>query len=276
MTKLTSAAARTILFLVLGATLLLALGPAVWVFISSFKSSSQTLSGQSPFWPTPFTLEGYTAAFDLMQWTPFANTLLYATGGAAGAVAVALLAAYPLTRYPVRGGGVLVVAYSLALAIPVVGLATPEFFVMRLLGLLNSQAGMVLFYTAIFFPISFVILRAFLAALPKEVEEAAVIDGANYWRILLRIVVPLATPALATAGVVAFVGIWNEFFYANLLISSIDVQNVQTALTAFKGQFRFNASAVLAGTSISMLVPIAAFLLLQRYVISGLTAGATK
>jgi raffinose/stachyose/melibiose transport system permease protein len=135
---------------------------------------------------------------------------------------------------------------------------------------------MVLFYAAIFFPISFVILRAFLAGLPSEMEEAAVMDGAGYWRILLRIVAPLATPALATAGVVAFVGIWNEFFYANLLISSIDVQNIQTALAAFKGQFRFNASAVLAGTSVSMLVPITIFLLLQKYVISGLTAGATK
>jgi raffinose/stachyose/melibiose transport system permease protein len=274
--KLSSVAARVILFIVLGATLLLALGPAVWVFVSSFKTSTQTLSGQSPFWPSPFTLEGFTSAFDLMQWAPFANTFLYAAGGAAGAVVAALLAAYPLTRFPVRGGGMLVVAYSLALAVPVVGLATPEFFVMRTLGLLNSQGGMVLFYAAIFFPISFVILRAFLAGLPSEMEEAAVMDGAGYWRILLRIVAPLATPALATAGVVAFVGIWNEFFYANLLISSIDVQNIQTALAAFKGQFRFNASAVLAGTSVSMLVPITIFLLLQKYVISGLTAGATK
>ncbi len=276
MTRLAPTAARVILAIVIGATLLLALGPALWVLVSSFKSSMQTLSGESPFWPVPFTLEGYASAFGLMQWAPFTNTLLYAAGGAVGAVTAALLAAYPLTRFPVRGGASLVVAYSLALAIPVVGLATPEFFVMRSIGLLNSHVGMVLFYSAIFFPISFVILRAFLAGLPNEMEEAAVVDGAGYWRILVRIVLPLATPALATAGVVAFVGIWNEFFYANLLISSVDVQNVQTALAAFKGQFRFNAGAVLAGTSVSMLVPITIFLILQRYVISGLTAGATK
>lgn len=276
MSRLGTRAARIILGTGLGIVLLLALGPAVWVFISSFKSSTQTLSGQSPFWPSPFTTTGYSSAFGLMHWQPFLNTFLYAAGGAAVAVVAALLGAYPLTRFPVKGGPTLVVLFSLALAIPVVGMATPEFFIMRTLGLLNSRTGMVIFYGALFFPISFVILRAFLAGLPREMEEAAVVDGAGYWRILGRIVAPLATPAVATAGVVAFVGIWNEFFYANLLISSTSVQNVQTALAAFKGQFRFNASAVLAGTSVSMLVPIIIFLLLQRYVISGLTAGATK
>lgn len=274
--KLGTATGRSLIALVVAAAMLLSLGPAVWVAISSFKTSTQTLSGASPFWPDPFSLEGYLAAFELVQWQPFANTLLYAAGGAAGAVTAALLAAYPLTRYPVKGGSVLIVGFSLALSIPVVGMATPEFFVMRTLGLLNSRFGMVALYAAIFFPLSFVILRAFLASLPRAVEEAAVIDGAGYWRILFQIVLPLARPAVATAAVVAFVGIWNEFFYANLLISSIDVQNVQTALAAFKGQFRFNASAVLAGTTLSMAVPVTIFLLLQKQVINGLTAGATK
>lgn len=274
--RLSAAASRLVIGLMLTAVMLLSLGPALWVVISSFKTSTQVLSGASPFWPDPVSVEGYLAAFKLVQWQPFANTLLYAAGGATGAVAAAFLAAYPLTRFPVKGGGALVICFSLALAIPVVGMATPEFFVMRTLGLLNSRPGMVAFYAAIFFPISFVILRAFLASLPQAVEEAAVIDGAGYWRILFQIVLPLARPAVATAVVVAFVGIWNEFFYANLLISSVEVQNVQTALAAFRGQFRFNASAVLAGTTLSMAVPITIFLLLQKQVINGLTAGATK
>lgn len=271
-----AAGPRLALAVALLAVLAVSLGPTVWVVVSSFKTSAQTLSGASPFWPAPFSLEGYAAAFGSTQLRPFLNTLLYAAGGTAGALVAALLAAYPLTRFPVRGGPVLVASFSLALAIPVVGLATPEFFVMRTLRLLDTELGMVLFYSALLFPISFVILRAFLAGLPREIEEAAVIDGAGYWRILFLIVVPLVRPALATAAVVAFVGIWNEFFYANLLISSIEVQNIQTALAAFKGQFRFNASAVLAGTTLAMVVPIGIFLLLQRQVVAGLTAGATK
>lgn len=274
--KLSTVSIRTFAGLLVAIALLLSLGPALWVAISSFKSSTQVLSGQSLFWPDPFTIEGYRAAADLVQWKPFLNTFLYASGGALGAVAAAFPAAYALTRFPIRGGASLVVAFSIALAIPVVGMAVPEFFVMRALGLLNSRGGMVLFYSAIFFPISFVILRSFVTSLPRSVEEAAVIDGAGYWRILFQVVLPLARPAVATALVVAFVGIWNEFFYANLLISSIDVQNVQTALAAFKGQFRFNAAAVLAGTTLSMMVPITIFLMLQKQVINGLTAGATK
>ena len=265
-----------IVFVVVGILIALSLGPSVWVILSSFKTTTQTLSGTSPFWPDPFSVAGYVSLFESVQARPYLNTVLYAGLGSVGAITAALLAAYPLTRFPVRGGGALVTAFSLAIAIPVVGLATPEFFVMRTLRLLDSPVGMVLFYAALFFPISFVILRAFLAGLPREMEEAAVIDGAGYWRILLRVVLPLARPAIATALVVAFVGIWNEFFFANLFITSSEVQNVQTALAGFKGQFRFDASALLAGTSVSMLVPMAIFLVLQRQVIAGLTAGASK
>ena len=265
-----------LVLVVVGALIALSLGPAVWVIVSPFKTTTQTLSGASPFWPDPFTVAGYRKLFESIQVTPYLNTVLYAGLGAVGAIAAALLAAYPLTRFPVRGGGVLVATFSLGVAIPVVGLATPEFFVMRTLRLLDSPIGMVVFYAALFFPISFVILRAFLAGLPRDMEEAAVIDGAGYWRILWRVVLPLARPAIATALVVAFVGIWNEFFFANLFISSPGVQNVQTALAGFKGQFRFDASALLAGTSLSMLVPMAIFLALQRQVVAGLTAGASR
>jgi raffinose/stachyose/melibiose transport system permease protein len=265
-----------LVLVVVGSLIALSLGPAVWVILSSFKSTTQTLSGVSPFWPAPFTIAGYRKLVESIEVTPFLNTLLYAGLGAVGAIASALLAAYPLTRFPIRHGGLLATAFTVAIAIPVVGLATPEFFVMRTLRLLDSPAGMVIFYSALFFPISFVILRAFLAGLPREMEEAAVIDGAGYWRILWRVVLPLARPAIATALVVAFVGIWNEFFFANLFVSSPDVQNVQTALAGFKGQFRFDASALLAGTSISMLVPMGIFLALQRQVIAGLTAGASR
>lgn len=120
------------------------------------------------------------------------------------------------------------------------------------------------------------ILRAFLVDLPVEVEEAAIVDGAGHFTLVRRIVVPLARPALATVGVIVFVGIWNEFFFANLLTASVDHQNVQLALASFRSQFGFNVSGALAGATLVMLVPIVTFLLLQRHVIAGLTAGAVK
>jgi raffinose/stachyose/melibiose transport system permease protein len=162
------------------------------------------------------------------------------------------------------------------LAVPVVGLATPEFFVVRQLGLFDTKIGLILFYSALFFPLSFVILRAFLLTLPIEVEEAAMVEGAGYFTILWRIVVPLARPGLATVAVIAFIGIWNEFFFANLLTASPSNENVQLALAGFRSAFGFNVTGALAGATLVMSVPVIAFLLLQRQVISGLTAGAAK
>jgi raffinose/stachyose/melibiose transport system permease protein len=101
-------------------------------------------------------------------------------------------------------------------------------------------------------------------------------DGASYFTIVRRIVIPLSRPAIATVSVVAFVKIWNEFFFANLLTVSSENHNVQLALAGFKSQFGFNITGALAGATLVMLVPIVLFLILQRQVIAGLTAGAVK
>jgi ABC-type glycerol-3-phosphate transport system permease component len=254
----------------------LALGPALWVILSSFKTGGQIYSG-SGLLPDPWSLQGYADAFEQVKLHKYLlNTLLYAAGGTLGAVTAALLAAYPMARYHFFGRNAMVAAFSLALAIPVVGLATPEFFIVRELGLYDSRLGMVIFYSALLFPLTFVILRAFLVNMPPEVEEAALIDGAGYYTIIRRIVIPLSRPALATVAVIAFVNIWNEFFFANLLTVSEDTQDAQLALASFESQFGFNVSGALAGATMVMFVPILAFLLLQRQIIEGITAGSAK
>jgi ABC-type glycerol-3-phosphate transport system permease component len=259
----------------LGVVVLVSLGPTLWVMSSSFKTGTQISGGGLV--PDPWSLQGYKDAFaEVGLHRYLLNTLLYAVGGTLGSVSAALLAAYPTARYRFLGRNVLVASFSLALAIPVVGLATPEFFIARELGLYDSRLGMVVFYSGLLFPLSFVILRAFLVNLPSEVEEAALVDGAGYFTIIRRVVIPLARPALATVAVIAFVAIWNEFFFANLLTASEEVQTAQVALAGFKSQFWFNIAGAVAGATVVMIVPILAFLLLQRQVIEGLTAGSTK
>jgi len=260
----------------LTALALLALVPTLWVMISSFKPGSQIYSGSSVS-VHHLTVQGYRDSFAQIHLQNYLlNTLLYAVCGTLGALSTALLAAYPIARFrfPFRNG--LAAAFALALAVPVVGLATPEFFIVRTLGLFDTKLGLILFYSALFFPISFVILRAFLLSLPNEVEEAAMVEGAGYFTILRRIVIPLTRPGLATVAVIVFIGIWNEFFFANLLTASPANENVQLALAGFRSAFGFNVTGALAGATLVMLVPIGAFLILQRQVIAGLTAGTTK
>lgn len=255
---------------------MIALIPTGWVMLSSFKTGVQIYSGSSLI-PHPFTVQGYRDTFAQIHLQRYLlNTLLYAVGGTLGALSTALLAAYPTARFRFPFRNSLAALFSLALAVPVVGLATPEFFVVRKLGLFDTKVGLILFYSALFFPLSFVILRALLLTLPVDVEEAAMVEGAGYFTILRRIVIPLARPGLATVAVVVFIGIWNEFFFANLLTTSQDNQNVQLALASFRSAFGFNVTGALAGATLVMLVPIVAFLILQRQVISGLTAGATR
>jgi ABC-type glycerol-3-phosphate transport system permease component len=255
---------------------LLSLGPTLWVVLSSFKTTNQIFSATG-FLPKPVTLQGYSDVFTEVHLDRYLlNTAIYSIGGTLGALTVGLLAAYPLARFAFRGRNALVAVFSLALAIPVVGLATPEFFVMLKLGLLDSTLGLVIFYAALEFPLAFVILRAFLISLPRDVEEAAIMDGAGYFTMMRRVVLPLSRPALATVAVVSFVQIWNEFFFANLLLTSEQHQNVQLALASFRTAFTFNAGGAMAGATLVMLVPILAFLVLQRQVIAGLTAGATR
>jgi raffinose/stachyose/melibiose transport system permease protein len=254
----------------------LALVPTLWVMLSSFKSGSQIYSGAT-LAPHHLTVQGYRDTFAQIHLQRYLlNTLLYAVCGTLGALCTALLAAYPIARYRFPFRNSLAAAFSLALAVPVVGLATPEFFIVRKLGLFDTKLGLILFYSALFFPLAFVILRAFLLSLPSEVEEAAMVEGAGYFTILRRIVVPLARPGLATVAVIVFIGIWNDFFFANLLTASPSNANVQLALAGFRSAFGFNVTGALAGATLVMLVPIGAFLILQRQVIAGLTAGASK
>jgi ABC-type glycerol-3-phosphate transport system permease component len=263
-------------YALLAALTVIALIPTGWVMLSSFKTGAQIYLGSSQI-PHPFTGEGYRDTFAQIHLQRYLlNTLLYAGLGTLGALSTALLAAYPTARFRFPFRNSLAALFSLALAVPVVGLATPEFFVVRKLGLFDTKLGLVLFYSALFFPLSFVILRALLLTLPVEVEEAAMVEGAGYFTILRRIVIPLARHGLATVAVIVFIAIWNEFFFANLLTASQGNQNVQLALAGFRSSFGFNVTGALAGATLVMLVPIAAFLILQRQVISGLTAGATR
>jgi raffinose/stachyose/melibiose transport system permease protein len=244
--------------------------------VSSLKTNPQILSNGGLL-PHPITSSGYRNVFsEVHLQTALVNTLIYALGGTLGAVTTGFLAAYPTSRLPFPGRHFLTVTFSVALAVPIVGLIVPEFFIVRDLGLFDTKLGLILFYSAMFFPLSFVIQRAFLVSLPYEIEEAAMIDGAGYFTILRRIVAPLSLPGLVTVGVLVFIFIWNEFFFAQLLTISFGNLNVQVTLAQFRSAFQRDTTAQLAGTTIAMLVPITAFLTLQRYVIAGLTAGSSR
>ncbi|MEQ1933220.1 MAG: carbohydrate ABC transporter permease [Fimbriimonadaceae bacterium] len=267
--------ARLVIYGVLIIMTVAALAPASWVMLSSVSSQTDIYAGR--VFPQRIDLTGYADLLADANLIPsLLNTLLYAVGGTLGALAVGLLAAYPSARMTFPFRGTMTTLLSLTLAIPIIGLIVPEFYIALQLGLYNTRLGLLIFYVALFFPLAFVILRAYLVRIPAEIEEAALIDGARFFSILFRIILPLARPALVTVAVIVFISIWNEFLFALVLAPMPANGNVQTVLSTFKAQFQFNVTAMLAGTTVVMVVPIVVFLLLQRYVVAGLTAGFSK
>lgn len=193
--------ARLAQYLVLAAALIAALGPVAWAVLSSFKTSQQILTDVFSF-PIPPSIDGYRDAIQQVDLLRFiGNSFLYALAAGVLCPLVALMVAYPCARlrFPFRKA--ISIAISGGLAVPIVCLITPEFFIMLRTGLLDTKVGMIIFYTAIFMPLAFVILRANLLSIPKEVEEAAALDGASYYRTLFHIVAPMVIPGILTVGI---------------------------------------------------------------------------
>lgn len=263
--------ARIMQYSVLLLVLAVALGPVLWTMASSFKTSSAILTDVFGF-PIPPSLHGYRDAFEQVDLhVHLLNTLFYAAVGGAGCTLVALLLAYPCARlrFPFRKP--LIVLVSSGLAVPTICLIAPEFFIMLRFGLLDTRHGMTIFYIALLLPLAFVILRAYLLAVPREVEEAASIDGASYFRIVFTVVAPLIGPALATVFILVFISIWNDFLWNLVLAPGFENRNAQVVLALFRGQFEFNVAGLLAGTTIVLAVPVVIFILTQKFALAGLT-----
>ena len=250
--------------------------PPLWLILSSFKTNNEILTSSLAL-PSGFNTSGYVASFAEAQLHRFfLNTVIVSTSTVVLLLLVATLAAYPLARFEFPLRRPLTLLFSLGILIPGITLVVPEVIIIRRLGLYDTRLALILMYTAIFFPISFLVLRSFLLSLPKELEEAARIDGAGYFRTLFQVILPLSVPGLATVAVILFIWTWNEFFYAFILTGSEATRTMQIAMRFFISQFDFNYPGLFAAVTVAMIPPVIAYVLFQEQVVSGLTAGAVK
>ena len=255
---------------------LVLLTPVLWLVLATFKTNQEILIDPA-FFPSALNTQGWVDAFTKTNLLGvFLNSFIISVSSTLCVLVVASMAAYPLARFDFRGKRFLTLFFSLGIIVPVTALIVPELYLMYTLRLHDTKVGLILLYTALYFPISFLILRAFFLSIPQSLEEAAVIDGASYWTLLARIVLPLSGPGLSTVAVLVFIWTWNEFLYSLLMMASESNRTVQVAIKFFTAQFDFNLPGMFAAVTLVMLVPIVAFLLLQERVVSGLTTGATK
>ncbi|CDN57103.1 ABC-type sugar transport system, permease component (plasmid) [Neorhizobium galegae bv. officinalis bv. officinalis str. HAMBI 1141] len=257
------------------------LAPFAIAFLASFRHGAEARLPPLPPWPTNgFSLDAYGSldGFGAGIWQHTINSLLVSLATVVLTVAVSLLAGYGFSRYRFPLKNVLFVLIIATLMIPFQSILTPLFIILAKLGLNNSLFGLTLIYVTLQLPFSVFMMRNAFDAVPKEIEEAARIDGARDLRLLVRVLLPLVLPGVATVAIFAFLNAWNEFLAALILLASNEKYTLPVLMMAVRaGRLgAVNWGAVQAGVAVMTIPCLIVFLLLQRYYMRGLMAGAVK
>ena len=254
----------------------LTLGPILYLIIGGFRSQ-QNLATNPTGLPDPWMWSNY---IDILKegtfWRQALNSLVVALGTTVGVVLFGTMAAYPLARYRFAGREFIYLIFVTGLMFPLTVAVLPLYFMIRGLGLTGSLWGLIVPQIAFALPITVIIMRPFLKAIPNELEEAAFVDGVTRVGFFWRIVLPLAGPGMVTVGVLAFIGSWNAYLLPLLLHTGPqEGMTLPLGVTAFQGAHASSTTLIMAYTSLSMIPALIFFLLLERRIVDGLT-GAVK
>lgn len=257
------------------------MAPIAWSVLSSVKPPPEARQPPLPPWPTTgISLENYTAldSFGAGLWHATQNSLYVAGSSVVLTALISLLAGYGFSRFKFPLKNVFFIMILSTIMIPFQSILTPIFLLLATFRMQNTLTGLVLVYVTLQLPFSIFMMRNAFDAVPREIDEAARIDGAGTLALLRRVMLPLIWPGLVTVALFAFLNTWNEFIAALVLMTDQDKFTLPIMMTAVQsGRFgAINWGAVQAGVTVMMIPCLILFLLLQRFYIRGLTAGAVK
>lgn len=264
-------------FLLVVAIVLYAVFPFYYAILSSLKTGTELF--RVDYFPLSWNFDNYSGVF---RENPFAtniwNSVLVAFATVALSLFLGLTAAYALARIRFRGRGMLLFTVLGVSMFPQVAVLSGMFQLIRWLGLYNHLPALVISYMIFTLPFTVWVLTTFMRELPKELEEAAILDGASSWQILTRVFLPLMWPALVTTGLLAFIAAWNEFLFALTFTLTNDVRTVPVGIALMSGSSSHDIpwGNIMAASVIVTLPLVGLVLIFQRRIVSGLTAGAVK
>lgn len=254
----------------------IAIGPLFWVFISSFKTNREILSSAFAL-PNSWDLKGYRAALNLSPIFDFyKNSIVISFVSVFLNLFIVSMSAYVIGRFVFKGRNSLTYMMSSSLLIPSAALMMPVYLIWTQTGLYDTRLGLILIYAALGLPTSFFILRSHFMTIPREIEEAALMDGAGFCTIFFQIILPMVRSGLATAAILQFLTSWNEFMFALILTKSKTVRTLPLALNYFTSQFSFNYTAMFAGIIMVVLPSILVYTILQEQVTDSMVEGSIK
>jgi raffinose/stachyose/melibiose transport system permease protein len=244
--------------------------------VSSFKTNLELIS--SPFTlPAVWQIQNYVNAFQLADLHRlFLHSVVVSGLCTTLNVLVASMAAFALSRVRFGLNTLVLNVFLAGVLIPIIALMVPYFQLVSRIGLYDRLAGLILTYAAINLPISVFLIHGFMGGIPRELEEAAVIDGCSFAQRFSRVIFPLSRLGVVTAGTFVFLYSWNEFIYALLLTSSVRARTLQLGIRFFRSQFVTDYTSMYAALVVSIVPSVLVYILFHEKIIQGLTSGALK
>ena len=253
------------------------IAPFVFIFLTSLKSSAEVMSSSAFAPPLDPHVQNYEGAWDNGRFsTTLVNSTIISFVKVPLGLIISAMAAYALARIRLRWKKALLIFVLFGTMIPFQVMLAPLFTLVNSLGLIDTYVGIILPYLAFGVPYQVFILQGFFRAVPKELSEAALIDGASHITVFRRIFLPISLPVLAALLILDFVSTWNEFAMALVILQDSAMWTLPLGLMAFQGQFSSDYGQLNAAIVMTVLPAIIVYLIFQRYFVSGLTSGAVK
>lgn len=251
--------------------------PVYWLVVTSFKPIEDLFVVPPEMWPHNFTFKNYVNQFDLRLIQMFQNSLIVSGAAAILSTFAGSLCAYAISRFYFRFKSILLLFFLTSMAFPVPMLMITMYSTFHQLGLLDTYWALILGKTAMGLPLSVWLMTNFIDQIPIDMEEAALLDGASPFSVLMHIVLPMVRPGLAASGIFVFVTSWNELLMGLTFVSSPEVRTLPAGITlAFLGEFEGDWSEMMALAVMVTLPVFLLFMIMQKSILKGMTAGALK
>lgn len=269
-------AARALLYPTAALVGLFSVGPFLWMVLTAIKPQHEISTKEPVFWPSEVVLERFASLFggDFSRY--LFNSFLVAAATVVIGVTIAALAGYALARFDLPMKRYLLLVMLSVQMFPLVVLIIPMFMVMRSLDLLDTYFALIISYLAFTTPLATWILRGFFISIPRELEEAAMVDGATRMGAIVRVIMPLAGPGIAATSILVFISAWNEFIFALTFINDETLRTLPVALNSLLGRATADWGTIMAGSVLFTLPIVIFFLLVHRRMTEGMISGAVK
>jgi raffinose/stachyose/melibiose transport system permease protein len=267
---------QSLFYIIICIATVISIYPIILMILSSFKSNIDVL--QKPFsLPSSFSLENYKTLLDELPFFHYiVNSVVVSVVSVLLILLFSSLAAFYIARYNFKWNNGLFFIFLMGMMIPIKLGIVPLFMLMKNLHLTNTLWSLILMYTAIGIPLSMLILTGFFRTMPKELEEAARIDGCTDIGILKNVLLPLMRPALGTVMIINFIQIWNDFFFPLIFIQEETKKTLPVGMLSLFGEYSTNWSTLFAGLTLSSIPMLVLFLFASKQFMDGLAAGALK